>query len=427
MTKTSTHVLLLSLVLICCFLIIPPSDAFAQWNLHLGRLTVTPSLNYDLLYTDNVFIEKTNEQDDFIHTITPGVLLGYTGAPGNSFLAGFSADIARYTDLDDNNYEAYRPFVNISLNSPFGLYFRGGDNFTWTADPFGSFNEYDQSNRFGIGQKTERYDNLLNATLGYNLGEKYFTEVTYKNYLTRYDLDKNKWQDRMDHSIAAALFYRLTPKTSAFSEFRYTVADYNEQNDGIFDEGRDTNWSSETSQDYELIDILIGARLEPVGKLSGEARVGYGAKNFENSVDPIGNSYKDSSTFVASILMTYMPTSRTNLSINVQRSQMGSPDADAASFINTFVQLKLAQQLAYRLTLNLGTEFNNDDYQDEAAGRPDKYFNRYGILPGLDWAIKPWLSTGIQYRYEEQMASDDEYQSSEYTVNKVSFHIKATY
>lgn len=427
MTKTAAYVLLLSLVSIFCLLIIPPLDGFAQGNLHLGRLAITPSLSYDLQYSDNVFTEATNEQDDFIHTISPNLQFSYTGTPGNSFMAGIPVDIVRYTDLDDNNYEAYRPFVNINLNSPWGLYFRGGDNFTWTEDPFGSFNEFDQSNRFGLGEKTKRYDNTLNATLGYNFREKYFSEVTYKNYFIRYDSDEDKWQDRAENSIVGALFYRLTPKTAVFTEFRYTDVDYNKQNDGIFDSDRDASWSSETSQDNQLIDILVGVRLEPGGKLSGEARVGYGVINFENSVDIQGNAYEDSGTLVMSTNLTYTLTARTNLSLNLQRSHLGSPDADAASFIGSLVQLKLRQQLAYRLTLNLGTEFNNDDYQHVVAGRPEKYLNRFGIIAGMDWAIKPWVITGVQYQYQEAAASDVEYDSLEYIVNKASWYIRATY
>lgn len=427
MTKTAAHVLLLSLVSIFCSLIIPPLDGFAQGNLHLGRLAITPSLSYDLQYSDNVFTEATNEQDDFIHTISPNIQFSYTGTPGNSFMAGIPVDIVRYTDLDDNNYEAYRPFVNINLNSPWGLYLRAGDNFTSTKDPYGTFNEFDQSNRFGLGELTERYDNTLNATLGYNFREKYFSEITYKNYFIRYDQDDDKWQDRKENSVAAALFYRLTPKTSVFPEVIYTAVDYNQQNDGVFDPDRDASWSSETSQDNQLIDILIGVRLEPGGKLSGEARVGYGAILFKNSVDVQGNAYEDSGDLVMSANLTYTATARTNLFLNLQRSHMGSPDADAASFIGSLVQLKLRQQLAYRLTLNLGTEFNNDDYQNVVAGRPEKYLNRFGITAGMDWAIKPWMITGVQYQYQEAVASDVEYDSLEYVVNKASWYIRATY
>ena len=72
--------------------------------------------------------------------------------------------------------------------------------------------------------------------------------------------------------------------------------------------------------------------------------------------------------------------------------------------------------------------WNNDDYRNVAAGLPSKYFNRFHIRIGLDWAIKSWLLAGIYYDWQDQVASNKAaYGSSAYTANKVAGFIQGTY
>ena len=409
-------------------LFLPSAVVFAQGNLRLGRLSVTPGFRYAFNYDSNVFFEPTDEHDDFIHLLSPSILLGYSGStPDNYFQAGYNGDFALYTDLTDNNWQRHSPFVSFGYGSPLGFYLKLSDNFTYSEDPFGSFNEFNQSNQFGLGEKTKRWDNLANILLGYRFGSRYFSEVFYTNYVIRYDQDKDKWQDRIDNRVGIAGFYRITPKTSLFLEYRGTFAGYDKQDDGIFDPGRGVNWSKDTSQDYSLSDLLIGARFESGGKLSGEAKLGYGKQEFKNSVDPIGFPYKDWDGLVISTYVAYQATARTNLLLNLQHSPLGSPDADAASFVNTLLQLQLRQALAYRLSLNLRGTYNLDDYQNERPGRPKKYFNRFEFQGGIDWAVKPWCTAGFEYEYREQVASDDFYASSEWTVNRVTAYVSFVY
>ena len=418
----------IKLISFLLILVLGSTTAYAQGNLHIGRLTVTPAFRYAFGYNSNVFFAPTNEQDDSLSVLTPSILLGYTGStPGNYFQAGYTGDWAFYTDLTDNNWQRHSPFVSFGYESPTGFYTKLSDNYNKSEDPFGSFNEFNQSSQFGLGEMTRRWDNLAQALLGYHMSDRYFAEAYYKNYVIKYDQDKDNWQDRMDNTGAVSLFYRMTPKTSVFLEYNFTDADYTKQNDGVFDIGRNTNWSSDTSQDYQLHNLLFGARFEAGAKLSGEAKIGYGNRKQENSVDPEGFPYSDWNGLVINSYVSYQATSRTSFVLNLQHSPLGSPSADAAFFINTLVQLHVRQALAYRLSLNLRGELNNDDYKDEPAEFPSKYFNRFGFFMGLDWAIRPWMTAGIKYEFQEQVASNDFYKSSEFTVHKASINVNFVY
>jgi hypothetical protein len=405
------------------------TGAFGQGNLHLGRLTVTPGVQYELRYDDNVFFAATDEQDDIVHILTPSIFFGYAGALPETFLQfGYLGDFAYHADLEENDWTRHRPFISAGYGSPAGFYARASDNYTWSEDPFGTFNELEQNTQFGLGEKTKRYDNLANLLLGYRFATRWYAEGYYSNYIIRYDQLEDEWQDRSDNVLGALLGFRLTPKTSLLAEYRTAIADYDEQNDGVFDAGRGVSWSEDTSQDYVDSNVWVGFRFEPGGKISGEAKVGWGWREWENSVDALGFEYVDDGTVTASTSVFYAPTARTNLTLNLFRTFLGSPDADASSFINTLVQLRLRQELGYKLILNGLASFNNDDYQNVAPGRPDKYFNRYILSAGLDWAIRPWLTIGGFYQFENQSVSDAAaYGTSEYERNVLAAQVKIVY
>ncbi|MFC1816100.1 outer membrane beta-barrel protein [Thermodesulfobacteriota bacterium] len=389
--------------------------AFSQGNLHIGRLKVTTGLTYKLAYNDNIFAERTNEEEDFIHTVTPAVQFDYAGTPGNFFSAGYKADLVAYSDFSDNNYQSHRPFVSLGIKTPVGFYFRAKDFFKQTADPYGTVNQY------GIGSKTNRYDNTADFAVGYDFFERFGVEAIYRYYIIRYDLREDEWQDRSDHRYGATFFYKLSPKTSVFFQYRRTQAEYDEQNDGVL------GWRSATSQDYTLNDYFLGARSEPGGKLNGQIKIGYGDKNFDNTIDKDDKRYQDLSSWIAETLLNWQARQRTRWTFKLSRSHQGSPDADAASYIDTIIGLGLNQGMANRLTLKLGFEYNKNDYQNEVAGRPDKYFDIYTHTAGLDWAINEWLTAGLSYKRLNKTASNAQYKTSEYDSNILAVFLRAVY
>ncbi len=403
-------------------------DVAAQGNIRLGRLSVTPSLRNEFKYDSNVFYE-VEAKEDYYNILRPSLLLQYTGTtPGNYFQAGYDGSWAWYVDFTDNNWQRHSPWFDAGYESPKGWYLKLGANFNWSEDPFGSFNEFEQSNRFGLGAKTRRWNLLVPLVAGFHFSNIWYSEISYRHYAIRYNLDKDKWQDRIERGFGGTIFRRLTPKTSVLVQVQYRDTEYDQQNDVIFDAGLNAHWSSENSQDHRLLNVLTGLRFEPGGKLSGELKLGYGKKEFQNAFDPLTRPYIDNETWISQTILTYAPFARTTLYLNFQRSQLGSPDPDAASFVNTLVMLSIEQALRYRLYLFAGGLFNNDDYQDENPGIPKKYFNRYGANIGFRWAFKPWLSLGLTYRFTEQVVSNEAfYGSSEYIKHEAAFTIAASY
>jgi len=416
---------MVGLLTVCLFFSFYTASVLAQGNIGTGKTKFEAEISYKGEYNDNIYsadgkTATTPEQDDFIHTVTPSLRLRFDGAPGNFFSAGYNVDIVAYSDFSSNNYETHKPSVSLGFKSPAGFYLKASDNYLNTADPYGTDNQY----KLGT-PNTERWTNSLNLTVGHTFAGSFGIEGMYKNYLERFDLQDDKWQDRIDHVYGVTLLYKITPKTSLLAQYRRTDAEYDSQNDGVA--GRGPAWTKTTSQDYDLNDAFFGVRFEPGGKVTGEIKLGYGDKNFDNIVDNSGNRYEDESTWVAETSVNYSPIERTRFTLDFARSQTGSPDSDASTYVDTKMGLRLRQGLAHRFTLNLGAEWSNNDYQ-VYPGIVDKYFDVYTIKAGLDWDIKKWLSAGIDYEYKSKEASNEAaYGSSEYKSNRTSARISAKF
>jgi hypothetical protein len=396
----------------------------AVGNIRIGRLNVEPGIKYKGEANDNIYSARTNETDDFIHKITPGVTFKYKGAtPGNFFDFGYSVDIVAYSDFDDNNYESHNPFIRFGIDTPAGFFIKFDDAYQDTSDPYGAANNY------GLGSKTERWNNTANFILGYKFAGKYSIEGLYKNYAEGFDLARDSSQDRKDHIYGASFVVKVTGKTSLFGQYRRTDAEYDTQNDGInmVPFGGTSVWNSNNSQDYNLNDFFLGARFDPGGKLSGEIKLGWGDKNFENRVDKDLNTYKDSDSFIAETRVSFKASERMNLNLNLQRSLVGSPDADSSSYIDTTFGLAIDHAfIPERLIGKLGTEWNTNDYQDEFPGKAEKSFDTFTFTAGLDYNIKEWLSAGVGYEYKDKEASNT-YEASEYTSNIFSVMLSAMF
>jgi len=401
---------------ICFIFCLGAATVSAQGNIRLGKLKVELEAAYKAEYNDNIALDETDGKKDYIHTVTPGVVLKYEGKPGNFLHAGYRADIVAYNDYDESNYEAHMPFISLGFKSPRGLYMTALDSYVSTADPYGSENQY------GEGRKTRRWNNSLGLTLGYEFGRKYKIESDYLNFMLRYKDGADDWQNRIDHRYGASFFYRLTDKSSLFAQYRHTRAEYDEQNDGV------AGWTSSTSQDYSLDDYFLGVRFDPGRKLRGEIKLGYGRKNFDNEFDKTSNSYEDQSSWVAETGLTYTPSQKTELSYKLGRSIEGSPDTDSSSYMDTFMGVNIHHSITRQLSLGLGLDWNFNDYSDEdISGAPDKYFNIYTARAGAEWAIRKWFSGGMEYQYKRKNANDSYYQDAEYGNNIFSLHLSARF
>jgi len=332
------------------------ASVYAQGNLHLGRVPVTIGLKYLGEYDDNIFYDRNNEEDDYIHTITPSIELMYPGTiPGNFVKASYSVGIARYDDFSDTDYEDHRAFVGFGYHSPAGIYIKAEDFYQNTGDPYGSVDTY-----YNEGSQTERWNNKARLTAGYEFGDVYTVEAYVRNFVERYDLVYDQFQDRTRTTFGGMLFYRFN-RLQLLGEFRWVDVTFDEQEDG-FD-----GWTKNNSQDHDMTEFLFGFRVQPGRKLVGDFKIGYQSVSFENDADKNGNEYDDDSSFIYEADLKYLFSDRTTVHLFGGRKRNASVTADraydvAASFFYTYWGIGLTLPMMTKLTWNAEYNGRIEDY-----------------------------------------------------------------
>jgi len=385
-------------------------------GIRLGRLTVAPSIGYEMEYHSNVFRAPFDrwEEDDLIHTFTPAVHLTYDLGYSQFLDAGVKGKVAVYSNYSENNYESVSPYISYEYKRSTGFYMSAGDKFTYSTDPYNTEDLYRE------GEQVESWENDFLLLLGYRLGNKWFAEATYDNHLERYDKNVDKWRDEIDHVYSLAVFYQLTGKTAVFGQFRQKWAEYDAQNDGH------GVWSAGTSRDYLRTSAFAGLRFEEGGKLSGQVKLGYSLKDFDNDRDPYGREYINDESWAAEAEVDYQFRPRTRLTALLNRSIEGAPDVDSASYVNTSVGLKVAQRFGDRIYSGLGFSWGRYDYSEEAPGRPRKRFDIYRTRADVQYRIMRWLYAGAKYEFISKQAGNDRYQLEEYDDHVITLLLTAT-
>ncbi|MDD3954206.1 MAG: outer membrane beta-barrel protein [Lentisphaeria bacterium] len=393
--------------------------AQSSFAMNFGKVDVVPMINVSAEHHSNIFYETENEQADVSMKVTPGVLIGYSGSKGNYLNAGYSVDLVYFSDYSDNNYQTHKPFVSLGLESPVGLYLKAEDKYIHTEDLYGTEEQY------GLGERTTRWHNTADLAAGYTFADRYTLEAQYRNYLQRFDLISDEWQDRNDSRYGVSFAVKVAPKTEVFAQYRMTIADFDSQNDSVANDA----FTSQTSMDYKLHDYLLGVRLTATAKINGEIKAGWGQKEYDNEYDPDGNAYEDDSTWIAETRLNYQMLQRTLLTLNVARAYKPSVDmgAPSSSYVDTIAGLALKQGLGNQILLNLGAQWRYKDYVNEAEGLPEKDFTIYDLNAGVELSVNSWLKAIAEYRYETKGAGDSQYDEYEYDASIFSVGLTAAY
>ena len=416
MTAALCLILVGSLALFC-----RPVAAFAQGNIRIGKIKVTPKVAYKGELNDNIYLVPgdgpIDEESDYINTVTPGIGFSFRGEPGNYISAGYEVDLVAYTDNNDNNYEMHTVTGGFGLKSPLGLYLKADDRFIDTGDPYGTAEEY------GLGMpKVERWNNTVNVSGGYEFADRFTIEAQYRNFLEEFDRSEDEWQDKKDHIYGGTLYYKFMPKTSVLVQYRRTERNYTGQEDGAVYAG-DT-YSSETSENYELNDYLIGLHWDPGAKISGDLKFGWVDREYDNDRDPAGNKYEDKNTWVAETRLLYRASEKTRLRAKVMRSIKESTARTYSNYYtDTAVGLGVSHVPFERFFLHLDFDYGKNEY-DAYPGLKERTDDTYTAQIGVEYKIQEWLKASVDYEYKDR---DSNYDQNEYTVNKATIKISGVF
>ena len=294
-----------------------PGISRSESNLKLGVLEIHPSFKAAVTFDNNVcrteskvcavdsngdgMITSPDEEkdgDDFVTIFSPGLALVLPMRDHRAEIE-YRGDIARYSELEEEDYEDNTIRASLNLNFPGELSISLEDQWIDGHDPRGA----DQNLELDFYKK-----NTLMASAEQVFGARLAGKVYYTRYMVEFDESRNDFRNRSDNTLGLVVLYQVMPKTSFLAEYNFTTVSFDESGDPL----NLSNPNAGLSRDSKINRGLIGLVYEFTVKSKGTVKVGVEDKKFEESA-------RDKYTgLVASVELDHELNSRTLLEVDAE-------------------------------------------------------------------------------------------------------------
>ncbi|RZB29827.1 MAG: hypothetical protein SRB1_02107 [Desulfobacteraceae bacterium Eth-SRB1] len=425
MKKTFIVILGTALLMVMGFV----GSAMAIGNIKIGNIAVHPSITEKGMWDSNIDLNADNgtageeRKGDYINTLTPAVKFQLKKSLLDvSF--GANVDIVRYDEYDKNDAENYMANFSGQYGSigRTGLYFKFNEQFMDTQDPYSKSGVgYVGDTNYRLGLATKKKSNIAGIEVGYGMADRIAFHLSYTNNYLKYDsYTRDRDSNEKDHIAGATLYYKILPKTYALLGYQLKSTDY-------FD--YDTKGLSDCGKDSKNHNLDFGLFWDQTEKLNGSVKVGYYWKKWDNAVNNGGVPLEDLNTWTITTHLGWKPLTRTTIMIDLTKGEVDSVDATYYSYDQFVAGLRLNQQVVNKLSITVGGNYEIDDYNNSAAGTPEKKFNLYQANAGINYQIMKWLRAGISYTYKKKDANQINAQTKdeEYKDHQTMFKITGSF
>jgi len=412
-----------------------------------AQINFTPALTISEEYTDNLFLDAENKQDDFVTSVgvsltgeslwrTAGLRLTYAPSflfhADNSDQDGFrhAVDLVSWVDLSRN--------TRIDLNNSYLRTIVPNDqsaNLQAEQNPLAQPLIQTDANRRGLG---EYYTNATNLRLTHNFGasDSVYVAGSYRIYretdepapgtaLADYDIveptagitywfnsdwgfqldllysdrDYAERNDRKQYDGTAKLNRRFSRNLTGFVAYRHTLLDYND----------------------DTLDSDITISLPTIGMtylLERNTIITVGAGYYFQNFDDATTSDEDGFIIDAQIYKT-IPFRRGDINF-IGRSGYTINDQGVEDLgLNLFYegQINASYGFAQNFYGILGCSYRYDKFPNSIPARED---NTIGARAGFSYQALSWMALDLMYRYSD--VSSDQVQN-EYVENSVMLTI----
>ena len=382
-----------------------------------------PFLSLGEYYTDNLFNESDNKEDDWITVISPGLwasfpasnrqplqVTTYNSAPGGLEVTRFPMEVRRrfqgyglyraditehaHFSEEDNVFQRAEGLLNVNFRG--GLSLELLDIFQIDHDPYGT----------GAPENPRQLDkftsNLVQFMANYRITPKTRVRADVSHYSLEFDnTERNGFRERDDLVASLFLFHRVLPKTSALLQYDYINIDYRE------------NILSDSTEHRFLTGILW----DITSKSRGTIKVGYGLRQVDqgdNRNDLIGEARLD-----------HRFTPKTSAYLQFTRRVEETDIADTSAVLSHRLLLGYRQRVAPRWTAAADLNYTREAYQGEFTSNGEtgeRTDDNYGARVGLGYLFRSWLNFGLGYIYLDRNSNFDNFS---YTNNTVYLTVTA--
>ena len=434
---------------LCAMLLLVPSMAHAE----LGDLFTyfQPYISVQEEYNSNIDLTPTNERDDFITTISPGLRFSTLPrtektraqqAPTAEKKFGidldFNAGFVFYAEEEDNNYTSLNGGLNAwYLFSP-KLSLRVRDYLIRSDE----IREADFSATAIEGQtlisrtirRVPYYRNVFEPSVEYRLGRENSFGINYRNNAYRiksrvfedstenninprmtywFDIrngitldygftlgDFERSSDFVGHAATGRYTYRFNPRTSVFGEHTYLMRDFDPP-----------------SNDYDVHRPSLGISHSFSPTLSGSAQLGYYWQNPERG---------DTTDGVFGDISLSQRAERTTYTISLQGGYTEDYFTAENLGFNKYYRAtgRVSHQLLEKMTVGLFSSYEWIKYYGDVVETPRQKDNIWAIGANTAYQLFRWLTFSLEGSRRENNSNFD---TADYTEYRGIFRITASF
>ena len=398
----------------------------AGGRISVGKVKIIPGLRLSGGYDDNIFLANgyTNNpnnpgttlngklkkplESDYIFKVMPGLLVNYDMGERGHLNVAYEGAWAFYNEYTVQNWNNQRGILDFDYHAPSGLIAGINNVFQDGNDPYGDATQY------GLGYTQRRWNNNMNAKLGWDFYNNFRVIGYYNFYKQKYKDERNSTQNWTDNVGGLEGAMRILPKTWAFLRAHIGTQDYNDQ-----------HVPSALDASNNRYRVAGGLFWDGGGKLGGELNFGWQWMDYKNDYDTNGNRYVDRNTWSADTSIDYRPLQKTALTLNIVRAIRSTGAARQEYYDDTQVGINVLQDLPYKFRANGGFIYSRNDYNTlNYQQTEDRKDNNYNAYVGFSYQIRPWLDASLNYRYMKKDSNDI---TQSFTDNQVSISVGAAY
>lgn len=400
--KTIVNLILLGLASIPCVASaaegVPENDYSAK-GLHVGSFNIKPTLELSSAWNSNLYngdSRVTPDTNAFVTHIKPSLNI-VSNWNRHSVDLNFKSDIQNYIDHPHED----RQIVDVELNGRLDVL---RDSFAFAR--FGYQNQAEQRgapDSFVNAVKPTGHQTLL-GQLGYD--HQIYRVRVNANHLISQDIfddgitgmgtviQNNQNRSRMTNTPTLRVGYEIRPGYEAFVKGSYNFVNYDSKNQqgalGLPVTQRSSNGYS----------VVTGLALELTGKLTGNARIGYQSRNYD---DP---SLSTISGLAGGMTLKWTPTGLTTVTSDITRSINETTQVGSAGFFATTFITTVEHELLRNLTLSAQGGYTYNEYIGGNGLNQPRTESVYLATVGAKYLLNRYLFSNVRYQYNNRQVQN---------------------
>lgn len=379
------------------------AEEYNAKGIHLGAFDLFPKVTVKETRNDNIYKEKTGESDDWITDIEPSLSLRSNWSQHSLRFDG-KANIGRYADYGDNDYEDYEARARGTVNASKALTIKGDAKFS-----------HGHEDRGGDDVGSDAKNPVETDTINTQLDVAYKANRVGLQFTADYDIidvDDNKTtaggttnnddRDRRDMEGTLKLSYEIKKGYEA-----YVKGSLNDRN---YDDAVDDNNVNRDSDGYKA---QAGIAVDLAKLIRADFAAGFMSQDYTD------NSLKDASGWSGDAKVSWFVTPITTVRGSLGRSIDETTTSGVSATVGTKYGIGVDHEFLRNLRASADIKLSKSDY--EGGTRKD---DKWNYIAKVDYKLNRNFFAGASFEHEKR---DSNANANDYSKNVYMMKIGAQF